>query len=312
MGHGIDIVIDKWDLKPGHDANAFMEKMSTDNSVTKIILVCDRQYTEKSNRRSGGAGTEAQIITPQIYQKTEQDKIVATFISIAAHRPTEDMALSVHRFFESIYNYFFSPDNVTSYRDDDCDNYKFIIHELFLYFIAALIKYERFATIDFFLSTEFYLGNSRSRRGKIMASYPIFRDYLKSFELRAKRLRRISPRADLLKERCNSVGIDFKHLMAADLILYIRNATDELYHNHWWPETLLYSTIDERVIEMFARAKSVAYFTKMIGMLNTSSVDTFKAKIEQIKARRDSIPKWSFHTLDLDELIGTSELGTVR
>ena len=27
--NGIDVIIDKWDLKEGHDANAFMEKMVT-------------------------------------------------------------------------------------------------------------------------------------------------------------------------------------------------------------------------------------------------------------------------------------------
>jgi TIR domain len=77
ISQGIDVVLDKWDLKPGHDANAFMEAMVTDPDVAKVVLVCDKQYVEKSNKRSGGAGAEAQIITPEFYVKKEQDKFVA-------------------------------------------------------------------------------------------------------------------------------------------------------------------------------------------------------------------------------------------
>ena len=74
---GIHVILDKWDLQPGHDANAFMEGMVTDPTVTKVILVCDQKYAQKSNNRSGGAGTEAQIITPELYAKKAQDKFVA-------------------------------------------------------------------------------------------------------------------------------------------------------------------------------------------------------------------------------------------
>jgi len=77
VSQGVSVVLDKWDLQPGHDANAFMESMVTDAEVTKVILVCDRKYVEKSDRRSGGAGTEAQIITPELYAKKAQDKFVA-------------------------------------------------------------------------------------------------------------------------------------------------------------------------------------------------------------------------------------------
>ncbi|KQZ56245.1 hypothetical protein ASD54_25215 [Rhizobium sp. Root149] len=74
---GIDVILDKWDLQPGHDANAFMESMVTDASVTKVILICDEVYATKSDGRAGGAGTEAQIITPKIYAQSRQDKFVA-------------------------------------------------------------------------------------------------------------------------------------------------------------------------------------------------------------------------------------------
>ena len=73
---GVDVVLDKWDLKEGHDAHAFMEKMVTDEDITKVIIVSDKKYAEKANDREGGVGTETQIISSEIYSKIEQDKFV--------------------------------------------------------------------------------------------------------------------------------------------------------------------------------------------------------------------------------------------
>lgn len=75
--NGVDVVLDKWDLREGHDAHAFMEKMVTDASITKVVLVSDQAYAAKANGRTGGVGTETQIITPEIYGKSDQSKFVA-------------------------------------------------------------------------------------------------------------------------------------------------------------------------------------------------------------------------------------------
>jgi hypothetical protein len=74
---GVDVILDKWDLKPGHDAYVFMESMVTDPLVTKVLMICDKGYTEKANNRAGGVGTESQIISPEIYKSSSQDKFAA-------------------------------------------------------------------------------------------------------------------------------------------------------------------------------------------------------------------------------------------
>lgn len=74
---GVRVIFDKWDLQVGHDATVFMEQMVTDPEVTKVLMVCDRAYTEKANGREGGVGKEAQILTAEIYRKAAQDKYAA-------------------------------------------------------------------------------------------------------------------------------------------------------------------------------------------------------------------------------------------
>lgn len=82
---GVEVVLDKWDLKPGHDANQFMEKMATDPSVSKVLMVCDRNYAEKADGRSGGVGIESQIISPAIYASGSQDKYAAAITEVDDH-----------------------------------------------------------------------------------------------------------------------------------------------------------------------------------------------------------------------------------
>src|SRR5258706_8852268 len=45
--HGVDVILDKWDLKEGQDANAFMEKMVSDKAVTKVILLRSEEHTSE-------------------------------------------------------------------------------------------------------------------------------------------------------------------------------------------------------------------------------------------------------------------------
>ncbi|PNG30942.1 toll/interleukin-1 receptor domain-containing protein [Pseudomonas protegens] len=74
---GVDVTLDKWDLKDGHDSIQFMESMVTDESVTKVIMISDKIYAQKADGRAGGVGTETQIISAKVYEKAKQDKFVA-------------------------------------------------------------------------------------------------------------------------------------------------------------------------------------------------------------------------------------------
>jgi hypothetical protein len=75
--NGVDVILDKWELREGHDAHAFMENMVTDPDIKKVVIICDRLYAEKADGRSGGVGTEAQIMSAAIYAKRDQTKFVA-------------------------------------------------------------------------------------------------------------------------------------------------------------------------------------------------------------------------------------------
>ena len=74
---GVDVILDKWDLKEGHDAVAFMEQMVTNSEIKKVAIISDEKYAAKADGRAGGVGTETQIISKEVYENQAQEKFVA-------------------------------------------------------------------------------------------------------------------------------------------------------------------------------------------------------------------------------------------
>ncbi|WP_150378082.1 toll/interleukin-1 receptor domain-containing protein [Acinetobacter pittii] len=88
MQDGIDIALDKWELREGDDPIAFMESMVNDPSITKIIMIIDSKYTDRANGRHGGVGTESTILSHELYSKRDKNKIVAVIAEPDASKPT--------------------------------------------------------------------------------------------------------------------------------------------------------------------------------------------------------------------------------
>jgi len=76
MSDGVDVIFDKWELKEGNDTYAFMERSVTDKSIDNVLILLSPEYEKKANDRSGGVGTETQIISPEVYNKTNQNKFL--------------------------------------------------------------------------------------------------------------------------------------------------------------------------------------------------------------------------------------------
>lgn len=85
VAHGVDVVLDKWDLKEGNDKYEFMERCVNDSEITKVLIICDKIYAQKANDRTGGVGDETVIISSEIYGNARQEK----FIPIIAERDEE-------------------------------------------------------------------------------------------------------------------------------------------------------------------------------------------------------------------------------
>ncbi len=73
---GINVIFDDWNLSEGQDKYQFMEQMVTDTDINRVLIICNKDYTDKANNREGGVGTESLIISTDIYNQADQKKFI--------------------------------------------------------------------------------------------------------------------------------------------------------------------------------------------------------------------------------------------
>lgn len=240
-----------------------------------------------------------------------RDEAIGVFLAIAANFDTIETRRLLHGFFERLMPYLEMPDGVTTFRDWDWDNFKFIVHELFLYAIASLIRYERFEAAAYLAGTRYYVPRNNIEGKDVMAHFGTFRRYMKSLDFRNKRLQlnRLSLRADLLKERCNASEFNFRQLMQADFILFIRGELQlKAAYSGWFPETLLYA--HSGMFEVFARSRSKSYFDRLKTLLGVSGKEELAAVLSQLAQDTNRVPRWQFESFNSSHLIGFEKLAT--
>jgi len=424
-----------------------MEKMVTDPTIEKVVIVCDRAYADKADGRKGGVGTETQIISREVYEQTSQDKFVAviaerdesgkpflptyyksriyidlsesdryaesferlvrwvfdkplfvkpevgkppTFITesnpttlgtsalakraiegirndksyargaldeylttfsenlerlrissnsgeldelvveaINAFLPSRNEFIQVlgtfvqysqagstaptfHRFLESLLPYYTRPENQSSWHNFEFDHFKFLIHEMFLYTLAAYLRAEDYGSASHILTEPYYMPQNIERGRNTSASFTVFRDYLKSLEFRNqhRKLNRLSLRADLLEQRSKASGIPFRIVMQADFICFMRaELTNTDGYDRWWPDTLLYATHQYGPFEVFARAASKAHLARLLPVLGVASTEPIKTKLQEFATGRSNVPKWQFDSINPSALMDFDNLG---
>lgn len=80
--HGINIILDLWDCKPGQDLNVFMESMVLDETVDYVLVMSDKRYKDKANSREGGVGTESTIISAEVYKDVSNTKFIPVYMEM--------------------------------------------------------------------------------------------------------------------------------------------------------------------------------------------------------------------------------------
>jgi len=73
---GIEVILDRYELKPGQDKYVFMETMVNDPTVDKVLVFSNKIYAEKANKREGGVGAESTMISNEVYANAKQEKFI--------------------------------------------------------------------------------------------------------------------------------------------------------------------------------------------------------------------------------------------
>ena len=232
--------------------------------------------------------------------------------AITQYEADENYAGVLHKFFEDLIPYLYHPDGFKiDYNEIDVDNFRFIIHELFLYTIAILLKEEKFETVNHLVSNKYHAEPNAKRGGDIMVSYLDFCQPV--FSINKTRNDRIEPKqkslqTNILKGRAELLGVSFSHLMQADFILFMRKELTSP-DSFWWPVTLLHAN---STFEIFARAESIRYFDRIKCLLNIAAKEDMIPLLDAYDNRDRQFPKWDFECPDPRSLMGFDNLAETK
>jgi len=242
-----------------------------------------------------------------------RDEALSIVRGICQYMPTVEMAEKVHRFLERIDRHTEPPENVNSYTDWDCDNIKFFITEFFLNTQAHFIKSENFQLAATLFDRPYYLQRRFSSTPDGMHTFASFCFQIASLDARNNRLglRRYSPEADLIKERCSSPTLDFRDVMQADFVACLRHAVlGNLAGHLWWPNTLVYVGHPARPFEIFSRSVQRSYFDKMKVVLGVESISQFSELVDQLTGDRNA-PRIGRMPLDVAGLTNRDKMCSI-
>jgi hypothetical protein len=115
----VHVIIDEWDAKEGQDKYQFMEQMVNNPEIDKVLVICNKDYSNKANKKRGGVGIESQIISSDIYEKVNQEKFIPIIREYENDMPCLPTFIK-NRFFIDLSN-----------DDNFEDNYEQLIRNLF-------------------------------------------------------------------------------------------------------------------------------------------------------------------------------------
>jgi TIR domain-containing protein len=71
---GVDATLDQWELVPGQDLAAFMQKGIL--KADRVLLICSDAYVNKAEAGAGGVGFERLIVTGEVVQSIDTKKFI--------------------------------------------------------------------------------------------------------------------------------------------------------------------------------------------------------------------------------------------
>jgi hypothetical protein len=183
----------------------------------------------------------------------------------------------------------YRPAGVTTWNNAWFDALRIFVYEIFIYTVAALVRNNRFHTIHELFTANYLLPESEAQ--KQFDTFDEFYGYsetLTNWNRREKR-RRVSPVADLIKERATRTDLDFTQVMQADLVIFLGSVVHPAAR--WYPQTIIYAGYGRQFL-LFVRAARHRYFKNLCVITGMESADSLR---EVVKAgyERLGVNRWT-------------------
>lgn len=209
-------------------------------------------------------------------------------VGVIAAMGSSEAAREICRGFEPILAHYDLPRGFSgNFNSTDFDFFKFVGHEFFVMFIAALMREERWEIIAESLDARFQPDNARVDRGKPAATFEDLSRAAALFDMRNNRLKlaRVSVRADILANRHQGSEIKGKSPLRefadADFMLFLRGEMGKSMDSNrisWIPWSILYM---EMVPGFLVKSDRRNYAHSLLPALGAEDVQQVRLALEQ-------------------------------
>lgn len=219
------------------------------------------------------------------------------------------------KFFEKLPSLKYPQDNRGSWTNSEFDNFRFFIHELFLYSIALGLKNENYKFVEELLYSSYFFQDKyrqKSEPGRFDEMYnPV--EVFDQYYNQTYSEKYFSPMADLMMKRIPE-NISRDNLIDADLICHYIAALENLY---WFPITYVYRSHYDGKIDLFNRLVSLRHFEKVKMLFNVKTPQELKekflaAKMDGKNSERISYPGSHNSVIPIYRLLEVEKIGSLR
>ncbi len=216
-----------------------------------------------------------------LWQISEGTQITSKFIessSLASQYKNIEAINTIYNFFGNLFKLCIIPEDfVGGHYESHFDGYRFLTYEMFVSFIAVLIKYDNWEIIGDLLINDIFIEQKESK----YIPYVNLNTFVHSLNVvRNSRLnlRKVSFVADLLKERFSngdlSQLIPYNKFLEADYFLFMRSICKEknTENSLWCPRSCIYLNWVPSYVK---RAESKKYLDILIKAVGLEKYDDF-------------------------------------
>lgn len=94
--NGADVYLDEWNVTLGGNLTAFMERAADPDY--RVVAVVSAEYARKADARIGGAGVETQLLSADLYDNLDSDRVIPLLRNNPGAKPALPAFLLGRRF----------------------------------------------------------------------------------------------------------------------------------------------------------------------------------------------------------------------
>nr|WP_137678080.1 SEFIR domain-containing protein [Parerythrobacter lutipelagi] len=272
---------------------SFMNELARQRSDFTVGMSDDEAPDESVFRAIKALGA----LTSQVLNKYDE--------VLAERELTEGEIESTVSYFEAVFSHY-----STGGTQWSGDATKFYGQFLLTALLARFVRHRAFESAQALLGARLI----KLRYGEMTAEdYPLrsLNEFLSSLDHRNSRLKlqRASLHADLIRDLCDELKLEFVEYIQADLILFLA-LSDWDDGRIWWPDSALYVADSHGTLPWFVRAKQPAFRDKLFPLFGVRNSSDLSDLIESIRIGKVPEVRWrsAFSTLNLTELLNLQKV----